>query len=81
MLCYAQESDFSSLLEVASYLELKCNINFFTKFDSIINYLLSFLDSGLLDHSAEISEIDARLNALQEFMKRSMETAKSTAKR
>ena len=43
--------------------------------------LLSFLDSGLLDHSAEISEIDARLNALQEFMKRSMETAKSTAKR
>ena len=43
--------------------------------------LLSFLDSGLLDHSAEISEIDARPNALQEFMKRSMETAKSTAKR
>jgi coiled-coil domain-containing protein 61 len=33
----------------------------------------------LLDHSAEMSEIDARLNALQQFMKRSLEATKSNA--
>lgn len=34
-----------------------------------------------MDHSAEISEIDARLNALQDFMKRSIDTNKSSSKR
>ena len=62
------------IIVIASYLE---NFSILT----LTFHLLTSLDSGLLDHSAEISEIDARLNALQEFMKRSMETAKSTAKR
>lgn len=38
-------------------------------------------DGGSLDHSAEMSEIDARLNALQQFMKRSLEASKSQSKR
>ena len=38
-------------------------------------------ESSLLEHSAEISEIDARLTALQAFMKRSLETTKHFAKR
>ena len=32
-------------------------------------------DGNLLDHSTEMSEIDARLNALQQFMKRSLEAS------
>ena len=39
---------------------------------------LSFTDSI---HSAEISEIDARLIALQQFMKRSLETTKNYSNR
>jgi len=35
-------------------------------------------DSG---HTAEISEIDARLMALQQFMKRSLETTKNYSNR
>ena len=40
-----------------------------------IKYLLS-LDSSYLERSREISEIDARLKALQEFMKKSLEPSK-----
>ena len=34
-----------------------------------------------MDQRKEMSEIDARLNALQEFMKRSLESAKSYSKK
>ena len=40
-------------------------------------YTCACADGSLLDHSAEISEIDARLNALQQFMKRSLEITRA----
>ena len=48
---------------------------------TVDNYLSVYADSSLLEHSAEISEIDARLIALQEFMKRSLETSRNHTKR
>ena len=40
--------------------------------------IVYILGGSLLDHSAEMSEIDARLNALQQFMKQSLETTSKT---
>jgi len=43
-------------------------------------WLYFILDSSYLERSEEISEIDARLRALQEFMKKSLEPNKHRKK-
>lgn len=48
---------------------------------SLQNAVFMYVDASQLDHSAEISEIDARLNALQQFMKKSLETTKTHSNR